>query len=336
MTRFPDVTRDNDAPLVVGLGEAMIRLGVSARTPLQRARELDVAVAGSELNMLVVARALGVSARWLTRLPANDLGEIIRRHAMANGVEVMAYDEPGARAGLFFLEVGAPPRASTVLYDRADSAASHMNATEFDWDEVLSDAACAHVTGVTCALGEGPLAAAIAFLESARRVGVMTSFDMNYRSRLWQTDGALVAFRRVLPLVDTLFAAPRDIALLTQSDGATEHLAKRVVAECGTTTLVIRERHEISPYALGVTVKVFGNDESVSEARGVVVDELGAGDAAAGAFLASKILGDKVSVSAERCARAYARMLTIPGDTWSGSIRDLSDDGYQTSRKLVR
>ena len=80
---------------------------------------------------------------------------------------------------------------------------------------------------------------------------------------------------------------------------------------------------------------MFGEDDSESESSGVVVDELGAGDAAAGAFLASKLLGDKIAVSAERCARAYARMLTIPGDTWTGSVYDLSD-GYQTTRRVVR
>jgi len=329
MTSITDESRASNSPLVVGLGEAMIRLSASGRIPLPLARELDVAVAGSELNMLATARALGTSARWLTRLPANDFGEMMRRHAVTNGVEVVAHDEPGARAGLFFLEVGAPPRPSSVLYDRADSAASHMSASEFDWDDVLRDAVCAHVTGVTCALGEGPLSAAIAFLESARRLGVMTSFDMNYRSRLWPTADALVAFRRVLPLVDTLFVAPGDIALLAQSDHSAEGLAERVVVEYGTTTLVIRERHELSPYELGVTVKVFGDDDVVSEASGVVVDELGAGDAAAGAFLASTILGDKISLSVERCARAYARMLTIPGDTWSGSVHD------QKARALV-
>ncbi len=335
MTPFTDDSHGPNEPLVVGLGEAMIRLSTQGKTPLRVARELDVAVAGSELNLLVTARALGTSARWLTRLPTNEFGVMMRRHAAENGVDVVAREEAGARAGLFFLESGAPPRPSSVLYDRVDSAASHMNADEFEWDEVLRGAACAHVSGITCALGEGPYAATITFLESARRVGVMTSFDMNYRSLLWETTEALAAFRRVLPLVDTLFVAPRDIALLCETQDDTEHLAEQVASNYGTKTLVIRERREISPHELGVTVKVFGEDDSVSESSGIVVDELGAGDAAAGAFLASALLGDKIAVSAERCARAYARMLTIPGDTWSGTVHDLSD-GYQTSRRVVR
>ncbi len=322
-------------PLIVGLGEAMIRLSTSGKTPLRMAPSLNVAVAGSELNLLVAARALGASARWLTRLPANEFGVMMRRHAAENGVDVVAREEEGARAGLFFLESGAPPRPSSVLYDRADSAASHMDAHEFDWNDVLRDAACAHATGITCALGDGPLSAVLALFDSARRAGVSTSFDMNYRSRLWGTDEALAAFRRVLPLVDTLFVAPRDIALLCETDDETDHLAEQVASEYGTKTLVIRERFEISPHEFGVKVNVFGEDDGESESSGVVVDELGAGDAAAGAFLASRMLGDKIAVSAERCARAYARMLTIPGDTWSGSVYDL-DEGYETSRRVVR
>jgi 2-dehydro-3-deoxygluconokinase len=335
MTTNSDDAYGPREPLIVGLGEAMIRLSTPGKTPLRTARELHVAVAGSELNLLVTARALGASARWLTRLPANEFGVMMRRHAAENGVDVVAQEETGARAGLFFLESGAPPRPSSILYDRADSAASHMTADEFKWDDVLRGAACAHATGITCALGDGPLDAVLAFLESARRAGVMTSFDMNYRSRLWGTSEALSAFRRVLPLVDTLFVAPKDIALLCETDDETEHLAEQVASEFGTKTLVIRERHEISPHEFGVNVKVFGEDDGESESSGVVVDELGAGDAAAGAFLVSKLLGDKISLSAERCARAYARMLTIPGDTWTGSVYDLSD-GYQTTRRVVR
>jgi len=66
-----------------------------------------------------------------------------------------------------------------------------------------------------------------------------------------------------------------------------------------------------------------------------VVDEIGAGDAAAGAFLSSMLNGGSNRTSTERAARAYARMLTIPGDTWTGSLHDLTD-GYVVSRTVVR
>jgi 2-dehydro-3-deoxygluconokinase len=322
-------------PLIVGLGEAMVRLSPPQKVPLESATELEVHVAGAELNLLIAATGLGAQGRWLTRLPASELGAMIRRHARSYGVEVEAHDEAGGRAGLLFLELGAPPRPSRVLYDRKDSAASHLSADEFAWDEVLAGAGAAHVTGITCALGDGPMAATLAFLSAARRLGVMTSFDMNYRSQLWDTARARGCYRRVLPLVDTLFVAPGDLAMMCERDDEIDALAAQVVQEFGVSTMVIRERCEISYQELGASVRVVGERDGTAVASGFVVDELGAGDAAAGAFLVSMLLGETRSQSAERCVRAYARMLTIPGDSWSGTMHDLTD-GYASSRKVVR
>ena len=322
-------------PLIVGLGEAMVRLSPAHKVPLKMASDLGLHVAGSELNLLVAVAQLGARGRWLTRLPANELGEMIRRHARSYGIEVVSHDEAGGRAGLFFLEVGLPPRPSTVLYDRKDSAASHLDADEFSWEQVLEGAGAAHVSGITCALGDGPMAATLALLSAARARGVVTSFDMNYRSQLWDVASARAGYRKILPLVDVLFVAPNDLTLLRERDDEIDVLAAEVVEEYGMTTMVIRERQEISVEELGVGVRVFGDAHHAELARGSVVDEFGAGDAAAGAFLISMLLGESHAVSAQRCARAYARMLTIPGDTWSGTLRDLTD-GYVSNRKVVR
>ena len=324
-----------EAPLLVAFGEAMIRLSAPERAPLRFSKELTVGVAGSELNVLVTASALGLRTRWLTRLPANELGRMIRRHATSNEVEVVASDELGARAGLFFYEFGVPPRPSNVIYDRDNSATSHVDADEFDWEAVLSDARGAHVTGITCALGKGPLEATLAFLQSAKSLGVTTSFDMNYRSQLWEIDEARSAYFAILPLVDTLFLAPSDLTLLLDQRIATDDMASTVKKQFDISTLVIRERQALSGDELSVCVRVFGDNESTAEASGVVVDEIGAGDAAAGAFLSSMLSGGSNRTSTERAARAYARMLTIPGDAWAGSLHDLTD-GYVVSRTVVR
>jgi 2-dehydro-3-deoxygluconokinase len=329
------MTQDTAPPLIVGLGEAMLRLSSPHMVPLQMATELQVHVAGAELNVLIAAAALGARGRWLTRLPANQFGEMIRGHARKSGLEVVAQDEIEGRAGLYFLEFGVPPRPSTVLYDRRDSASSHLSADEFAWDQVLDGASAVHVTGITCALGDGPLAATLAFLGTASELGVMTSFDMNNRSQLWDIEQARAGYRRVLPMVDTLFVTPGDLSLLCEREDDIEILADEVVQEFGISTMVIRERYEVSLQEIGTSVRVLGESSQPALASGCVVDEIGAGDAAAGAFLASMLLGETRAVSAERCARAYARMLTIPGDSWSGTLHDLTD-GYVTSRKVVR
>ncbi|MGC1419963.1 MAG: PfkB family carbohydrate kinase [Acidimicrobiales bacterium] len=325
----------SEGPLIVGLGEAMLRLGAPNQVPLLDAGTLEVHVGGTELNVLIAASALGARARWLTRLPRSSLGEIIRRHALSRGVTVVSHDELGARAGLFFLESGVPPRPSRVLYDRLDSAASHVGADEFDWADELNGASAAHVTGITCALGDGPAAAALALLTAARGAGVMTSFDVNYRSQLWDIPAALASFQTVLPLVDTLFASPDDLTMLRGRVDDPATLVEEISQEFGTSTVVLRESRQVSPLERTVEVRVFGDASGSAQASGTVVDELGAGDAAAAAFLVSMASGESGDLAARRCARAYARMLTIPGDSWTGGLFDL-DDGYTTASHVQR
>jgi len=322
-------------PMIVGLGEAMIRLTAMHHAPLTQARDFTANVAGAELNLLVTASQLGVRGRWLTRLPDNELGDMMRQHAQSYGIEVHAVQESGARAGIFFLEVGSTPRPSRVLYDRGDSAASHLNVEDFAWSDAVRDASVAHVTGITCALGPNALAASVAFLSAARDQGVMTSFDVNYRSQLWGVSEARRACRRILEHTDIAFVAPSDLSLLTDMSGTVEQMANRLQADYDVSTLVVRERSEVAHDELGVTVRVMGEVESYAEASGRVVDQLGAGDAAAGAFLASVLRGDAHDVAVRHCAHAYARTLTLPGDSFSGTWHDL-EDGFATSRRLVR
>ena len=95
----------------MGFGEAMIRLRAPELIPLSFSKELTVGAAGSELNVLVSAGALGLRTRWLTRLPANELGSMMRRHALSTDVNV------NARAGPFFYECDVPLRSSNVISD---------------------------------------------------------------------------------------------------------------------------------------------------------------------------------------------------------------------------
>lgn len=326
---------ETEVPIIVGLGEAMIRLTASHHAPLVRARDFTANVAGAELNLLVAASQLGVKGRWLTRLPDNELGDMMRHHAQAYGIEVRAVQEIGARAGIFFLEVGTTPRPSQVLYDRGDSAASHLNVTDFSWSEVVRDASVAHVTGITCALGPNALDAAVAFMSAARDQGVTTSFDVNYRTQLWGVSEARNACRRVLEHTDIAFVAPSDLSLLSDLSGTVEEMATRLKEDFDISTLVLRERTDVAHDELGVVVRVLGESGACAEASGHVVDQLGAGDAAAGAFLASRLRGDEYAEAARHCAHAYARALTLPGDSFSGTWHDL-EDGFVTSRRLVR
>src|SRR5436305_14312077 len=108
---------------VITFGEAMVRLSPPNFRRLEQTRSLDVQVGGAELNTAVALARLGHSSAWVSRLTRNPLGRLIANNARQAGVctdHVVWTDDD--RVGLYFLEFGAAPRASSVLYDRKNAA----------------------------------------------------------------------------------------------------------------------------------------------------------------------------------------------------------------------
>jgi 2-dehydro-3-deoxygluconokinase len=135
---------------VVTFGEAMIRLSPPNFRRLEQARSLDVQVGGAELNTAVGVARLGRSAAWVSRLTDNPLGRLIANHAREAGVGtehvVWTNDD---RVGVYFLEFGAAPRASSVLYDRKGAAIAAIRPGMVPWATVFAGARWFHVSGIT-------------------------------------------------------------------------------------------------------------------------------------------------------------------------------------------
>ena len=133
---------------LVTFGEAMLRL-----TP--RGGSFDVYVGGAELNVAVAAAKLGVASRWVSRLPENPAGRVIASRAQEEGVDIscVAWTRDG-RAGVFYVEVGDDPSATTVTYDRAGSAMALVAPGMIDWARALHGARWLHVSGITPALSD--------------------------------------------------------------------------------------------------------------------------------------------------------------------------------------
>src|SRR5205823_5445668 len=139
---------------LVTFGEAMIRFTPPDFQRLEQARSFDVYVGGGELNVAVAAARFGTSSRWASCLPDNPLGHLIANRAREVGVEAQVEWTAGDRAGIYFAELGAAPRASSVLYDRRGSAISRIATGKTDWAEIFRGARWFHVSGITPALSE--------------------------------------------------------------------------------------------------------------------------------------------------------------------------------------
>src|SRR5262245_42986759 len=166
-------------PDVITFGEAMVRLAPPNFRRLEQAQTLDVQVGGAELNTAVCLARLGRSSAWVSRLTDNPLGRLIANRAREAGVStehvVWTKDD---RVGLYFLEFGAAPRASSVLYDRKGAAITAIQPGTVSWAKVFAGARWFHVTGITPALSASAAATTREALAAARKAGVGTSVDL--------------------------------------------------------------------------------------------------------------------------------------------------------------
>jgi 2-dehydro-3-deoxygluconokinase len=197
-------------PIVVTFGELMLRLGSPGFERLLQSPMLCATFGGGEANVAVSLAQLGLDSRYVTRLPANAIGDAAIRALRGEGVSTRFIARGGSRMGIYFTETGASQRASTVLYDRANSAISEIPPDAVDWDGVMQGAAWFHVTGITPALGERGTAATIAAVAAARRAGARISVDLNYRKKLWTQAQAQKVMRPLMRDVDVVIANEED------------------------------------------------------------------------------------------------------------------------------
>src|SRR5947209_14160307 len=197
---------------VITFGEAMLRLSPPNFRRLEQARSLDVQVGGAELNTAVGLARLGRSTAWVSRLTDNAIGRLLANQAREAGVAtehvVWTKDD---RVGLYFLEFGAAPRASSVLYDRKGSAIAAIQPGMVPWERVFAGARWFHVTGITPALGPGAAAVTREAVQAARAAGVRTSIDLNFRVKLWSGAEAGRCLSELMPFTDVLVTTEEDV-----------------------------------------------------------------------------------------------------------------------------
>ena len=155
---------------VITFGELMLRLGPPGFERLLQSPMLCATFGGGEANVAVSLAQFGLDSHYVTRLPSNAIGDAAVRALRAEGVATDFIVRGGSRMGIYFTETGASQRASTVLYDRANSAISEIPPDAVDWDRVMARR-WFHVTGITPALGAKAAAATVAAVTAAKRAG---------------------------------------------------------------------------------------------------------------------------------------------------------------------
>ncbi|MBV6654036.1 MAG: sugar kinase, partial [Mameliella sp.] len=171
---------------IVTFGEIMLRLTPPGHRRFSQASSFDVIYGGGESNVAVSLANYGLPTEFVTRVPDNDLGQCALMEMRKRNVGTQHVALGGERLGIYFLEIGAVSRGSKVVYDRAHSGMSTIEKGMIDWEAVFQDAQWFHWTGITPAISQGAADACLEAIQTANRMGVTVSTDLNYRKNLWK------------------------------------------------------------------------------------------------------------------------------------------------------
>lgn len=303
--------------IVTTFGEAMIRLSPPNFRRLEQTDSLDLMVGGAELNTAVALSRLGHPTAWVSRLTSNPLGRLIANRGREAGVctdHVVWTDDD--RVGIYFLEFGAAPRASGVLYDRKGAAIAGIRPGMVNWQTVFAGTKWFHVTDITPALSTTAAETTREALQAARAAKVQTSMDLNYRAKLWSQAEAGKWMTEFMQYCDVLITTEEDVERVFQIKGTNyedvaAQLAKRFPLKVVAITLrenplVWRNSWTAIAYRDG---KVFRTRSYEVE----IVDRLGAGDSFA-AGLIHGLLKDDLQKGVDFGVALSAIKHSIPGD----------------------
>ena len=296
-------------PRLTAFGESLLRLATPTAEPIETTDTLDVHVGGAEGNVAVAAQRLGLDATWVSKLPATPVGEKVTTAYRTHDVDpAVVWDESDdARLGTYYLEAGAAPRGSQVIYDRAGSSITTATFEELP-TAPFTEADAVHVSGITPALSETLVETTKEVLSTAQDSGATTVFDVNYRSNLWDPESARETLTDLLPDVDVLFVAQRDAETVLGYDGDAETVAADLHADSDLDLVVVTTGEE--------GALAFDGERSAHQPvfETETVDAIGTGDAFVGGFLAAWLTEESIPVALEQAAATAALKRTIGGD----------------------
>ncbi len=316
---------------VVTFGEIMLRLSPPGFERFFQSPVLGATFGGGEANVAVSLAHFGLDSCFVTRLPANAVGDAAVRAVRAEGVRTDFIQRGGRRVGIYFAESGASQRASTVIYDRAQSSISELQPGTIDWARVFEGAAWFHVTGITPALGPTAAACTREAVAAAKAAGARVSVDLNYRKKLWTEADAQATMRPLMASVDLVVANEEDmqsvLGLHVPDTDVTSgqlnlagyrQVAERLTSELGPAMVAITLRESLSASDNGWSAALWDARAGAfhhSQRYAVrLVDRIGGGDSFAAGLIYGLLSGRPPEAALRFAVAASALKQTIPGD----------------------
>jgi len=298
------VSTVHTGPDVLVLGEVLVEL--SSAEPLRDGCPLTLGFSGDALNAAAAAAAAGAHAALVSRVPDDELGDLLVDRVRRLGVDARHLKRVAGQHGVYFQHAD-PTGSRGYVYVRRGSAGSTLRPDDLP-DAAVRGAGVVLASGVTGAIS--PSAAAT--VDAAARAAARFVYDPNWRPRLVDAPTAGAHLRRLAPLAMLVTPAwPHEIAALLGAESAADERAgcaavralgaQAVALTCGDRGAVLDD---------GTAVHEF-----LAATAPSIVDQTGAGDVLVGTVCARLALGDPLPDAVRAGVAAAALSLQGIGGT---------------------
>jgi 2-dehydro-3-deoxygluconokinase len=273
------------------------------------------------------------------------IGDLIAERVRAMGVRPIykhfAHDDvTGPNMATVYSDRGAGVRAPVVFYNRSNEAAARLKPGDFDWGEIFSGGVrWAHSGGIFAALSPTTAPLAAEMMKAAKAAGAVTSFDLNFREKLWKISGgidhAVETIATIVENVDVLVGNEEDLQKGLGIEGQDVHTTSKLdpaaffamidevvkkhpnVKAVATT---LREVHSTNRHSWSAVAWVDGQTYAAPTAELDVVDRVGGGDGFAAGFIYGLLNGESPEQALKLGWAHGALLTTFPGDTTMATL----------------
>jgi 2-dehydro-3-deoxygluconokinase len=356
-----NIRTDDCALDFLSLGSLVHRLDPGI-IPFRKARSVDIHVSGGEYNVAAgLSDCFGLKTGIASAMVDYGIGELVETRVREMGVrpffkrfEHNGVDGPNIAT--VYSDRGYGARPPVVFYNRANEAGAMLKAGDFDWNDIFGPGLrWFHSGGIYAALSATTSGLIIEAMQAARKHGVITSFDLNYRPKLWAPIGGLEraqeTFRAIVEHVDVLLGNEEDLQLGLGIEGQDVEKSSKLdpsaffgmidnvsdrfpgVQAVATT---LREVETSNRHQWGAVLWCQG-EQHVSPVRELgVIDRIGGGDGFATGLIFGFLDGRSLD-EALRLGWAHGALLTtFPGDTTMARLPEVEAFASGGSARVQR
>jgi 2-dehydro-3-deoxygluconokinase len=309
--------------------------------PLRKATQCQIHVSGGEFNVAAnLSDCFGMKTALVSAMSDYPVGDLIAERVKAMGVKPIYKHFQhngvnGPNMATVYSDRGFGVRPPVVFYNRANEAAALLKPGDFDWKAIFAGGVrWVHSGGIFAALSPTTAELAAEMMKAAKHAGAVTSFDLNFREKLWKVAGgeskAVETIHRIVENVDVLVGNEEDlqkglgipgpeVAAKSKLDpnaffGMMDNVAKKLphVKVVATT---LREVHSTNRHSWSAVAWMEGKTYTAPTAELDVYDRVGGGDGFASGFIYGLLTGESPEEAVKLGWAHGALLTTFPGDT---------------------